>query len=167
MKNVFYFISLLILTITTSCGKTEITQGISRQATLFNESGVRIRYIPFYAGYSIRDYTFEIGNGDSFFLGNYPSMSSRNAPGFSSPYLTGLDSIRIVYNDKYIITHVWNYPDSLLQLHQLPYTSDRNIGNVKNYVWWFDESIRRSIHEFTFIPEDYEYAKEFGLEIEE
>ena len=164
MKNVFYFISLLILIMTASCGKTEISQGIGTQATLFNKSGVRIKYIPFYKGIPVLEYAFEIENNDSFFLGNYHSKASGKAPGFLSPYGTGMDSIRIVYNDRYIITHVWNYPDSLLQPHQLPYTNDRNVGNVKNYVWWFEESTRTSIHEFTFTPEDYEYGQENGIE---
>lgn len=165
MKNTL----LILITISfacLSCGKTEITQGIGTHATLYNQSGVSVRYIPYNSGVPDDRYTVDIMHNDSLFMGNNHDKGNGKNPGFSSPYLSGGDSIQILYDNKYIVTHIANIPDSLLKNHHLPFLNERHIGNPKNYIWWFVEETRQLYHEYYFTEEDYEYAQEHGMKIE-
>lgn len=112
------------------------------------------------------EYIVNIAHNDSLLYANHFYRSKDKEPGFSSSYGTGMDSIQIIYNDMYIITHVLNIPDSLLLPHQLGYKNEKSMFNPYNYNWWFVEETGNLYHEFTFTAEDYEYAQEHGLKIE-
>lgn len=166
-KHVLFILSSLLLTTFLSCKReVMIDSGIITQATLFNKSGVQVTHKPYYMDRPMMDYIVDLAHNDSLLYGRSFEISEGKVPGFSSLYGTGRDSIQIIYNNMYIITHVRNISDTLLLPHQLSYKNEKNMFNPYNYNWWFVEETRNLYHEFTFTAEDYEYAQEHGLKVE-
>lgn len=166
MKNIISIFLLLSLLSLGACNKgISFNEGITEHATWFNESGVPIKFIPFYGGFPVTKYEINLEDKDSFYFGSSWSISEGKVPGFSSNgYMTGMDSFHIIYNSKYLIAYV-KY-DSIAGSHALAFNNERHVGNPNNYHWWFEEDTRELFNEFTFLPEDYEYAKAHGIELE-
>jgi len=167
MKNLFLITLLLSFTIL-SCKKNAlVTQGMFSEATMYNYSGVSVRYIPYYAGRADAAYTVDITDGDSLYLGKSFSLAqTEKGPGFSSDYGSGSDSIQIVFDDKYVMNHVSNFPDTLLKSHHIAFLHERSILNPFNYKWWYVDEAKTMYHQYVFTEKDYEYAKVNGRIIE-
>ncbi len=168
MKRSKLLILIAALLFIISCGKVEYEIHSTTSATWYNQSGVNIRFVPYYKGHIVSENVVTIAANDSLFLGfgHYPFPLNGSVPIFASKYVTGMDSLHIIYDEKYLMAHMANFPDSLLQSFHLPYEHKRNIGNAENYKYWLDKEYSTLYHEFTFIPEDYEYAKINGLKVD-
>lgn len=167
MKKLLIISILLSSTILSCKKKALVTQGMFSEATIYNYSGVSVRYIPYNAGRADAAYTVDITDGDSLYLGKSFSLAqTEKGPGFSSDYSTGKDSIQIVFDDKYIMNHVSNFPDTLLKSHHIPFGHERSIRYPFNYKWWYVDEAITMYHQYVFTEEDYNYAKENGRIIE-
>lgn len=175
MKYLKIFIPIATLLFITSCrkGETIYEYSTTTSATWYNQSGVTIRFVPYYKGHIVSEKVVNIADKDSLFLGygNFPGKLDGSVPMFSSDYVDVADSLHIIYDEKYLMAHMVNFPDSLLQSFHLPFKHKRNIGNPENYKYWLDKENSTMYHsilyyEFTFTPEDYEYAKINGLKVD-
>lgn len=168
MKHLKFFIPIVSILFIFSCRKVEYEIHSTTSATWFNQSGVTIRFVPYYNGHIVSENVVNIANNDSLFLGfgHYPFPLNGTIPTFVSKFVTGMDSFHIIYDEKYLMAHMVNFTDSLLQSFHLPYIHTRNIGNAENYKYWQDKTTKILYHEFIFTPEDYEYAKINGLKVD-
>lgn len=85
-----------------------------------------------------------------------------NRAGFSSKYFgSPNDSILVIFNDLYYVSHYANQPNNLSTKYLL-FSSNRNIGNPLSYdyeYWDIDKYARRTKYTYTFTEDDYDFAK--------
>lgn len=155
-----YIILLIALLPITGCTKEKITL---YKAYLKNTTSHKIVIRPYFSGVVLPDKvitllannnnTFEIANGFVRGIVKY---------GFSSGYFGGSnDSVIVVFDDIYSITHYFNTPASLNPKYYLA-TSHRNIGNPESYkIVSTDLSKyqRENVHTYEFTEQDYLDAK--------
>jgi hypothetical protein len=80
--------------------------------------------------------------------------------GFGSNYFSGVDSLVVIFDGLYSITHYFVNPTSLARKYYLN-TSTRNIGNKDSYVLIGEDSkqSRTNSYYYDFIEQDYLDAK--------
>ena len=125
-----YYSLFFFIIIFSSCKKEGTTNHI---AYLKNKTNHIIEIRPFYAGLVqteniirlLENETKEIANG------NDRGIASAEA-GFTPKYFAGADSMIVVFDNLYSITHYTNTPLALAPKHYV-FTSLRNIGNLKSY----------------------------------
>ena len=76
--------------------------------------------------------------------------------GFGSKYFAGVDSLVVVFDNLYPITHYANTPVSLASKYYL-FTSTRNIGNKYSYILIGEDSKhqRKNSYYYDFTEQDY------------
>jgi hypothetical protein len=155
-----YTITIIISLILLSCQKERQT---SFQAFLINKSGHKIEIRPHFGSTVPSDKIIRLQMNDSFLVGDgfFRGLVAADAYGFSSKYLNGADSLRIIFDDVFSITHYVRTPASFAPKYYL-YTSLRNLGNYKSYAAtstvisktaWYNE------YKYTFTEQDYLDAK--------
>jgi|CXWL01.1.fsa_nt_gi hypothetical protein len=80
--------------------------------------------------------------------------------GFGSKYFAGVDSLVVVFDNLYSITHYSNTPVSLAPKYYF-FSSNRNIGNKYSYVLIGEDSKHKRINSYyyDFTEQDYLDAK--------
>lgn len=138
----------------TGCTKEEMTL---YYAYLKNSTSHKIEVKPYFGGVVASDKaivllaneTKEIANGfDRGIVGN---------AGFNSRNLSGSDSLVVVFDNLYSITHYLNTPTSLAQKHYL-FSSNRNLYNKNNYTYSYQDLSkhkRQNTYNYSFIEQDY------------
>lgn len=151
MKLILVVFGVLLVS---SCTKEEMTL---YSAYAKNGTGHKIEIRPYFFGSVppakvitiLANDTKEIANGfDRGIVGNV---------GFNSNYLSGSDSIIVVFDDLFKMTHYFNAPSQLAPKHYL-LSSNRNIYNKDNYAFSFvDQSKykRESTYLYSFTEQDY------------
>ena len=149
-----YFLLVAIVHLLSGCTKEEMTL---YKAYLKNTTSHKIEVKPYFGGVVSSDKiitllaneTKEIANGfDRGIVGN---------AGFNSQNLSGSDSLIIIFDNLYSITHYLNNPTSLAQKHYL-YSSNRNLYNKDNYNYSYQDVSkhkRESTYMYNFIEQDY------------
>lgn len=149
---------LFFLLFLCSCIKEKLTL---YNASVVNGSTHKVVIKPFFAGINPSDKTitllpnqrFEIADGADRGLGNQ---------GFSSAYFGGPnDSVIVVFDDLYAITHYFNPSSALAAKHYL-FSNVRNIGNHSNYALRtnrLSNNKEENIFTYTFTEQDYLDAK--------
>lgn len=141
-----------------SCIKESMTTTI---ATLKNQSGVSINIIAYVNGTQLNNIVEIIANS-SFEISHENNFGISNNAGFSSKYLSGMDSVKVVFNDSFIVTHYRKIADSL-HPKSLGNNNNRNIFNYLNYVYSFVDKSKHSrltTYIYTFTEADYNFAKD-------
>src|SRR6188768_2813313 len=151
MKYLIIAISILFLT---GCIKEEITLYYAHAKNLTSH---KIEIKPYFSGsvpaskiiVLMANETKEIANGfDRGIAGNV---------GFNSNYLSGSDSIIIMFDNLYSITHYFTQPNSFASKYYL-YTSNRNICNKDNYIYTYEDLSkhkRENQYVYEFTEQDY------------
>jgi hypothetical protein len=149
-----FFIMIFVSVLLTCCYKEDSTL---YYAYMKNTTSHRIEIKPYFAGSVpinkiitlVANDTKEIATGfDRGIVGN---------AGFNSSYLSGSDSIIVVFDNLYSITHYFSSP----AVHTPKYyflTSNRNIYNKDNYVYTYQDLSkhqRKSTYNYEFKEQDY------------
>jgi hypothetical protein len=140
-----------------SCEKEGITQ---YSAYLKNESGHIIEIIPFRGDTIVSQNVIVLNplNEKQVAVGYYRGMVG-NA-GFSSDYFSA-DSIHVVYDNSYRVTHYFHEPVDFARRFYL-YSSNRNLMNYNSFAFTtFDNSNtkRNNVYNYTFNSDDYIYSQ--------
>jgi hypothetical protein len=149
---------LPLLFFLTGCVKEKITL---YYAYAKNSTSHKVEIKPYFSGsippnrviVLMANETKEIANGfDRGIVGN---------AGFNSNYLSGSDSIVVVFDNLYSITHYLNQPGTFASKYYL-YASNRNIYNKDNYAYTYEDLSkykRKSQYVYEFKEQDYLDAK--------
>lgn len=158
MKSLI-ILSFFFLLISEGCIKEKVTH---YTASLKNNTSSKILILPYKNGVVnssdsivlFSNSVKEIANG--FFRGDV------NTPSFSSSYFGGInDSILIVFDNTYYVTHYFNNPTNLSKNYYLS-SSLRNVANPKSYQF---ERLKgknddyTNVHQYNFTEQDYLDAK--------
>src|SRR5690606_25399382 len=140
-----------------SCRKEENT---NYKAMLINKSSVQILLVSYIDGRDVDRIT--INDGSSVIIGEGTDRGFVNHAGFDSKYLSGVDSVIIIFNDSFSVSHYNNNPIAFSFKYYLQENS-RNIFNYLNYNYYHQDKSRgwrNAYYRFTFTEEDYNFAKD-------
>lgn len=107
------------------------------------------------------DLRIELRNGDSMQIGNGFLRGIANHGGFYSSYLSGPDSLHVLFNDSFLIAHYVIIPEQKSN-HYYTYDSQRNLFNYLSYEYWYKDKskyYRQAFYKFVFVEQDYLDAK--------
>ena len=159
MKWAYFTISILVLN---GCIRTteEIT---NYTATVVNNTSHIVIFKPYAFGSVRQDKQFTLAPGSSLEIANgFMRGITVLGSGFGSDYLAGSDSIEIVFDNIYKMTHYGSaLPTPLSGKHYL-YTSNRNILNKNSYFAKQEGENKYSVtysYTYTFTEQDYLDAK--------
>lgn len=158
MRSLIKSISLFLVLFASCIRESETTY----IAYISNETPYKINILPHKGGYvypkdviNIEPYqTVEIASG--FMRG------INGQGGFSSAQLGNADSVTVSFDGQYQVLHYSIQPDSPAAKH-LPYTSTRNIGNYKSYLYEYkdlNKHARTQKYTYVFTEADYDFAKD-------
>ena len=153
-----YYIGLITAFLFVGCIKEGST---SYRATIINPTMHTIECRPYYAGIVPPASVFRIGANDTFELALGSDRGIVGRAGWTSKYMSGADSVLVVYDNLYSIIHYGNTPAVLNPRHYL-FSSLRNIGNPKSYEYTFTDHskwFRSSNYKYIFTEQDYLDAK--------
>lgn len=147
---------LLLITYTAACKKESSTRF---EAYLINKSGHSIEIKPYFNGFVSTVNIMRLQQNDTLQIadGFYRGISSDSSAGFIPKYFAGADSLIVVFDNTYSITHYINTP-SLLNSKYYLFTSQRNIGNPRSYQMIIKSSsstFRENEFWYTFTQQDY------------
>ena len=142
----------------TSCNKDKITK---LEAFVYNHSGTVIEYIPYLDGIPQLDLKFTLEPGDSFQIGDGSQMGDFYDYGFYSDYIMGKDSIHVIFNNTYSVTHYRRNTENTAIKHYQP-ENPRNVMQGASYDLEHirERKLRLNTHKYYFTEADYDYAKE-------
>lgn len=154
-------ISIIVLLVGTillsSCTKDKVTTIVAK---LHNKSGVKINFTPYKGGVVVSDKSFTLNDNDSFQIAFESEMGDIKMWGFSSEYISGMDSIIITFDSIYKISHYSNETTATSLKHYQP-SNPRNIFVGSNYEFVMKrEGEMTNLHYYTFTESDYEFAKD-------
>jgi hypothetical protein len=153
-----YFLFAICILMLNGCSKEEHTLYI---AFLINSTAHNIEIHPYFAGIVPADKIITLNGGGNKEIANGMYRGTGKDPVFLSEYMTGADSLVVIFDQLYSITHYGNPPLILNTKHYF-FSSPRNIGNVKNYQIESRKLGKHSIENkftFIFIEQDYLDAK--------
>ena len=133
-----------------SCTKEPIT---GHKAYLANNSSQKIQLWFYKSGTVHQEDTLLISPKQTIQIGEGFSRGISHQAGFSSHHF-GIpsDSVIVVFNDSFFVTHYSNTPHNLSNKFLL-FSSDRNVMNKKSYVYEYEDenkNIRNTTYTYTF-----------------
>lgn len=148
------YILLLFLVISSSCKKEEMT---SYQAYIENTTSHKIVIHPFFSGTSPLEKRITLQSNEKFQIASGSDRGLGNQ-GFSSSYFGGVnDSLIVVFDDLYSVTHYANTPSSLARKYYL-FSSSRNISNPNSYLIQTNQISKyqqENTFTYKFVEQDY------------
>ena len=148
-------VSILILTIfLASCTKEDST---NYYAYLKNTSSHQIKIVPYYSGNINQANIINLRPNEKKEIANGSGRGIQNNGGFSSQYIGGSDSLVVIFDSLYSITHYGNLPTTFSRKYYL-YNSSRNLGNYLSYqlqVQNITAHLRENTYTFEFVEQDY------------
>jgi hypothetical protein len=141
-----------------SCNKEKTTYS---RAYWINATSHHIEVRPIGKGIVISQNVVRLLPGSKLEIAASSFRDIVNRPMFDSRYFEGADSLIVVYDSLYTITHYANTPIALSPKHYL-FSSTRNIGNPNSYKFEFQDKSkhkRETFNTFTFTEQDYLDAK--------
>lgn len=131
------------------------------KATLKNDSGSKILLTPYLKSSPALDKEVYIVVSESLEIANGSDRGKVDQAGFDSQYLTGMDSLVVIFNDSFRITHYRINPETPSGNHYL--NEDlRNLFNYLNYEYSIDDRSRGkrvAYYNYVFTEQDYLDAK--------
>lgn len=154
MKLNFLIITVLLI----SCRKEESTNYL---ANLKNNTNHLIIIKPYSNGQIVNANVINLSSFQEFQIAKGFDRGLNGNTGFRSKYFANCDSIRIIYDNLYTITHYINTP-LLLNNKYCLYSSNRNIFNAVNYAFSQKQLSKYQLentYNFEFKEQDYLDAK--------
>lgn len=153
------FFAIAVITLLAGCTKEESTLSY---AYLKNGTSHKVEFRPYFSGNVPADKIIILLSNETKEIAKAVFARGKGNHGFSSSYFGGPgDSIIVVFDDLYSITHYSSTPASVNPKHYL-FTSLRNIGNPKSYDLQsrdISKYQRENIYTYTFTEQDYLDAK--------
>jgi hypothetical protein len=146
--------SLLLI----QCAKEKITL---YHAFCKNTTSHKIEIRPYFSGSVPSNKIVVLNSNETREIANGFNRGIVGNAGFDSNYLSGSDSIVVVFDNLYAITHYFIQPAMLSSRHYL-LSSNRNIYNKDNYTYTFadiSKNKRESNYVYEFKEQDYLDAK--------
>jgi len=156
MKSILLFCSAILLLI--SCKKEEQTY---YSVYIENRSTVAVEIIPYKSGIIHSDDRILLSPGAKFQFAEGFDRGINIGGGFDSKYLTGTDSIAVLFNSVKKTIHFMNNT-STSENSYYSYNSERNLGNWESYEMDVtdDSKFRRTIiYTYIFSELDYNFAQ--------
>ena len=151
MKMLF---ALITISLIPSCTKESIT---IYYAYLKNTTMHKIEMKPYFSGVVRNDKVVTLLAGEVKQIADGSYRGIGNQAIFLSEYMTGADSLVVVFDDMFPIIHYGITPPSTAPKYYL-FTSNRNVGNSKNYKLEtrdLNKHKRENTFTFYFIEQDY------------
>lgn len=145
---------LAICIVFVGCTKERSTNYV---ATLYNGTSHNIEIKPYYGGVSPANKKINLGPLESLEIANGSRRGIGENAGFSSNVLGSPDSMIVIFNNTFSITHYTVTPTAFSNKYYL-YTSLRNIENFKSYEYTIlkDSKHERGVsYKYTFTNQDY------------
>jgi hypothetical protein len=153
------FLLLFFCLITLGCQKEELT---IYNAHLTNSTNHEITLLSYKKGVVLITDTIKLKPNERFKIANGFNRGISVSPGFSSNFFgDSNDSIKVVFDKTFSVTHYANLPDKLNKKYYL-FNSLRNCLNANSYVFVSTKLSKyklQNTHEYIFVEEDYLYAK--------
>ena len=153
--RIIFFFSLIL----SSCIKDKYT---NFTGDLQNKTMHKIKIYPYKNGVVQEKDTITLLKNSVFNIAKGTLMGIVESPGFESDYFGGPnDSVIVIFDDIYRITHYANNPNFFSDRHYL-FTSTRNILNPKSYEFIRikgEKNVFTNMHVYTFSEQDYLDAK--------
>jgi hypothetical protein len=152
-------IILIAYLITIGCEKEPTT---SYEVTLINPTLHQITVLPFFNGSVNANDTIFLVKSSNFVIAIGNELGIVNHAGFDSKYLSGIDSLLIIYDDSFEIVH-YNIAPPIVSPKSYLSSDPRNLFNYLNYEYSFEDkskTMRQAWYRFTFTEQDYLDAKE-------
>jgi hypothetical protein len=154
MKKIFLLVFLL--TIYTGCIKEYMT---FYTVYLVNPTQHQITLLCYKNGMVMQGDSIRMPPLTHFLFGSGAEKGANPHPGFSSEHFGGQDdSIVVIFDDKYRISHYGNIPPDTASKFYL-YSSVRNLGNISSYEFYTKERRRSksvdNTHVYKFTEQDY------------
>jgi hypothetical protein len=147
------YLSLLTIVLI-GCTKEQITV---YNAKIINKTSHSIVIKPYFQGAVPNEKTVHLEANQSFEIATGTDRGIVPDGGFDSYYLSGSDSIAVVFDGSYRMVHYFLQPAILAPRHYL-ITSNRNLYNKDNYTYTFtDVSKNRweNRYEYNITEQDY------------
>ncbi len=143
-----------------ACVKEKTT---TYEAYIMNGTSHQIEIHPYKGGFVHAEDTIRLAPGQTIQIADGTDRGIVNRGGFSSKYFGGSDDSNIiVFDNVHFVTHYANQPTNLNSKYLL-FGSTRNIGNPLSYYyeyWDIDRNGRQAKYTYTFVEDDYNFAKE-------
>ena len=142
-----------------SCEKEEIT---NYYAYLKNATTHTIQIQFFSQGQAVNQNTLTLNQDATIRIANGYNRGINTGGGFSSKYFEGVDSIRVLFDNTYRVSHYLKTPVGLFPKHYLN-TSTRNLGNKLSYKLegkTLSKRKRENTYTYEFTEQDYLFAKQ-------
>jgi hypothetical protein len=149
-----YIIFLVVISSIVSCTKEETT---NYYAYLKNKTTHKVEIRPYSGGVIMSTNIITLFPDDSLQIANGVDRGLVNNGGFNSPYFSGADSARVIFDDIFPITHYFKPAVVLAPKYYLP-SSTRNLSNKNSYFYSsrdISKYKRESIYNFEFTEQDY------------
>lgn len=145
---------ILLIVLLNGCTKEEVTL---YTAQIENTTSHYLVVMPYFSGFVPPNKIITINPGQTVEIGHGTNRGIVDNAGFFSDYLSGSDSIIVVFDNQYQITHYFEVPTLMNPKHYL-YLSLRNLYNKDNYFYTFSDiskNRRESNYLYKFIEQDY------------
>lgn len=143
-----------------SCIKEDKTLS---HAFIYNGSNVGIQITLFSSGVPMLNYQLDIEPNDSLVVStdSYIGKGKMQGAGFNNKYFELADSLIVIFDDSFKVTHYRDTPLVFANKYYLP-SNPLCIMNIGNWEYSFDETKHSITNYFTytFTEADYEYAKQ-------
>jgi hypothetical protein len=148
-----YFAIFLMSSTMISCTKEDSTL---YYASLENTTTHKVEVRPYFAGSIVQSKIVVLPPGSKKEIANGFERGISKG-GFISSYFAGSDSLIVVFDDIYSISHYGATPQSLASKYYL-FSNGRNISNWRSYELSqrdLSKHQRENVHLFKFIEQDY------------
>ena len=145
---------LLLSILFSSCTKEQITLYTS---TIENTTSHNVVIKPYFSGIAPQEKMILIMPNQNFQIANGTERGITENSGFYSNYLSGSDSIIIIFDNEYQITHYFQQPIELAQNYYF-LSSPRNLYNKDNYTYTYNDiskNRRESFYLYQIKEQDY------------
>ena len=149
-RVIIIFLTVLLA----SCIKEDTT---NYYAYLKNTTGHQIKIIPYFSGALVQAHIVTLSPNEKKEIANGSARGLQNNGGFSSPYFSGADSLVVIFDSLYSITHYGSLPATVSRKYYL-YSSRRNLGNYLSYQLQAKDisaHMRENTYTFEFVEQDY------------
>lgn len=129
---------------------------------LRNETEHEILILPYKQGYVNEEDTILLLPKQTFQIANGHQRGVTSNAGFTSKYISASDSLKVIFDGNYFVSHYINTPLETEKRHYL-YNSLRNLIQYKSYEYSFRDDgkhYREQTFSYTFVEADYEFAKQ-------
>ncbi len=154
MKQIFY----LILIVFTGCIKETST---NYYAYLNNKTTHKIEITPYRLGSVVTSKILVLNANVNKEITNGAGRGLNGNVGFTSANFAGMDSVKVIFDNTYVITHYFNTSFSFFSKFYL-YDSLRNLDNYKSYFFTSNDLSkvkRENKYVYIFTEQDYLDAK--------